>query len=149
MDTTTDPLPTTPFPTATHLLASCEVRYWEDATVDGEEDTDGSRVPCREGDLWCPKIRLDTGVIENWRHGTTADVHYKICDAGEYALVAADGTVLFSYAGYVPDCLVPGGKGFGDYAIFHVTADGTIAGWRRNLGDFVRRAARAGHGMDA
>lgn len=141
--------PTTPFPTATHLLASCEVRYWEDATVDGEEDADGSRIPCREGDQWCPKIHLDTGVVENWRQGTVADVHYKICDAGAYALLDADGTVLFSYEGYVPECLSPGTEGFGDYAIMHITADGTIAGWQRDLTDFVRRAARAGYATGA
>jgi hypothetical protein len=31
------------------LRARCGVRYWEDGTVNGEEDADGSRIPCREG----------------------------------------------------------------------------------------------------
>lgn len=26
------------------------VRYWEDATVNGNEDSEGELIPCREGD---------------------------------------------------------------------------------------------------
>ena len=134
---------TPPFPTATHLLASCEVRYWEDAQVDGVEDTHGTLIPCREGDNWAPRIRLDTGVIENWTQGTTAKTYYKICDAGLYQLLDGEGTVLFSYEGYVPDCLSPLDNGFGDYAILDIGPDGAIKGWTRDLSDIARRAARA------
>ena len=28
------------------------VRYWEDAIVNGVEDSEGDLIPCREGDLW-------------------------------------------------------------------------------------------------
>jgi hypothetical protein len=34
----------------THLHVKAGVRYWEDATVNGEEDTDGSFIPFRNED---------------------------------------------------------------------------------------------------
>lgn len=52
-----------------YLRARCGVRYWEDGEVNGVEDTDGSRIPCRQGTAadndklgggnWCPTIRLE------------------------------------------------------------------------------------------
>ena len=75
------------------LRARCGVRYWEDGTINGEEDADGSRIPCRDGTPadndslgggnWCPIIDLETGRIEGWPEGTTASVHYKCCDDGD------------------------------------------------------------------
>lgn len=32
-----------------YLRARCGVRYWEDGTVNGVQDDDGSRIPCRNG----------------------------------------------------------------------------------------------------
>lgn len=32
-----------------YIRARCGVRYWEDGKVNGVEDADGSRIPCREG----------------------------------------------------------------------------------------------------
>ena len=52
-----------------YLRARCGVRYWEDATVNGETDEDGSRIPCRKGDDWCPLIELESGQIEGWPEG--------------------------------------------------------------------------------
>ena len=37
-----------------YLLAEAGVRYWEDAMVNGEEDTEGSLIPCRDGEYWKP-----------------------------------------------------------------------------------------------
>lgn len=59
-----------------YLRVRCGVRYWEDATVNGVRDDDGSRIPCRDGGgNWCPTIDLGTGKIENWPEGTTARLH--------------------------------------------------------------------------
>ena len=46
----------------THLVVNAAVRYWEDATVNGAEDVDGTLIPGREGDLWKARINLETGL---------------------------------------------------------------------------------------
>lgn len=116
---------------ANYIEVEAEVRYWEDATVNGQEDTDGTLMPFRFGDKWCPVIRLSDGWIVNWPKGTTADVHYKICDQGEYWLANDTGRVAKWQGYYVPDAfLCHGANGYGDYIIFKVGADGRIAGWK-------------------
>ena len=83
------------------------VRYWDDATVDGADDVDGDLIPCREGELWCPKIDIDRGVIVNWVQGKTANIHYKVCDAGSYYLQDIIGnTILSIEKDYVPNKLI-------------------------------------------
>jgi len=115
----------------THLIVEAEVRYWEDTTVNGVEDSDGSLVPLRKGKNWCPVIELATGKISDWPQGTVAEVHYKVCDQGEYWLANSTGSRVAKRKGhYVPDDLLcVGDRGYGDYIIFNVGADGTIAGW--------------------
>ena len=73
------------------LRLSAGARYWEDATVNGVEDDEGTLIPFREGDYWCPIIDIDSGTIDNWPKGMTASIHYKVCDDGEYWLIAEDG----------------------------------------------------------
>ena len=75
-----------------YLAVNAEVRYWEDASVNGVEDQDGTLIPCRHGDSWRPTIEIDTGKIINWPNGTTANIHYKVCAAGSYALLDEHGT---------------------------------------------------------
>ena len=72
---------------ATYVEVSAGVRYWEDATINGTTDTDGKLTPLRKGDNWEPVIRLADGMVMDWPQGTTADVHFKVCDAGEYWLL--------------------------------------------------------------
>lgn len=127
-----------------YLQAKCGVRYWEDATVNGEEDTDGSRIPLRDpkpndslgGGIWLPLIDIDAGTIEGWPKGTTASVHYKVCDDGEYHLLDPDRNVVASIAGYVPSIMCPGGKGYGDYVIMQIDGDGRILNWSVDLSEF-------------
>ncbi|HDV6155981.1 TPA: hypothetical protein RJN95_006545, partial [Pseudomonas aeruginosa] len=57
---------------ATYIEVSAEVRYWEDAKINGKEDSDGSLVPFRRGDLWCPVICLEDGLVMNWPAGMIA-----------------------------------------------------------------------------
>lgn len=132
-----------------YLRAECGVRFWEDATVNGAEDTDGSLIPCRKGTAadndhlvggtWCPVIDLHTGKIENWPQGTTADIHYKVCDDGAYELLDADKTVIKLIDGYVITMMCPEGEGFGDYVIMKIAEDGTIANWQVDLSEFSER----------
>lgn len=116
----------------TYLEVCAEVRYWDDATVNGAEDTDGALIPCREGRYWTPVIRLADGLVMDWPQGTTADIHYKVCDAGEYWLLDDERERVAKWAGfYVPnDFLCHGDNGYGDYIILKIDGEGRIEKWR-------------------
>lgn len=119
---------------AVQLLAEMQVRYWEDGMVNGVEDVDGELIPLRDGDMWRLAIDLETGYVENWPTGTTAKVHYKVCDAGVYTLVDEDGTLITDRNGYVPNMLGP--NGYGDYVILEIDEDGMIQNWNPDLSYF-------------
>lgn len=118
---------------ATHIDVEAEVRYWEDAAVNGRDDKDGTLIPGRKGVIWNVRIDLAAGRIENWPEGTRASIHYKVCDQGEYWLSDAGGTRLAKwYDHYVPNAfLCHGDNGFADYIIMNVDGEGTIAKYRR------------------
>lgn len=120
-----------------YLRAECGVRYWEDATVNGVADEDGALIPCRYGDAWIPTIDLATGIIEGWPEGTTASVHYKVCDDGRYALLDADRQEVAAIDGYVPKIMCPADSGYGDYVIMEIDGSGRIADWRVDLESFA------------
>jgi hypothetical protein len=115
-----------------YIEVSAAVRYWEDATVNGQEDEGGTLIPFKKGQSWCPVIRLADGMVMDWPAGTEADIHYKVCDQGEYWLLDDDKKRVSKWAGfYVPnDFLCHGDTGYGDYIIFKVGPDGVIKGWR-------------------
>jgi hypothetical protein len=121
------------------LSVKAGVRYWEDGTINGEEDTNGNLVPCRNGDCWCPQIDIDNGIILNWKKGVKADIHYKVCDAGSYFLQdEAGNTILSIMQNYVPDMMCPKGEGYGDYIIMDIDENGKIADWDgTNLSEFI------------
>ena len=56
------------------LQVSAEVRYWEDAAINGAEDEAGTLIPFRNGDLWEPVIDLVAGRIVDWPEGVVADI---------------------------------------------------------------------------
>lgn len=118
---------------AVFLDVEARVRYWEDASVNGVDDEDGSRIPGKVGAEWRAMINLADGRIEHWPAGTVAKIHYKVCDEGEYWLADADGNRLAKYrSDYVPnEFLCHGGNGFGDYIILTVGEDGQIADYQR------------------
>lgn len=118
--------------TPLYIEVSAGVRYWEDATINGQEDTTGSLTPFRKGENWCPIIRLSDGAVMDWPSGMVADVHFKVCDAGEYWLLDDYFHRIGKWADYyVPnDFLCHGDQGYGDYIILKVDADGLIKGWR-------------------
>lgn len=120
------------------FVVDARVRYWEDATVNGVSDVDGNLIPCRVGNSWMPSIDLASGKILGWPQGTEADIHYKVCDDGDYWLADAAGNKLLKWGGdYVPDRLLcVGDRGFGDYIILYVKEDGAIAGWIPPVIDF-------------
>lgn len=118
-----------PITDAAFIVVDAGVRYWEDATVDLIEDNDGTLIPFRVGDRWRPTIRIADGVILDWPSGTVARVHYKVCDNGTYQLLDAERRPMASIGGYVPNCLSPGDRGYGDYIILDIDGAGRIAGW--------------------
>lgn len=119
------------------LKVEAGVRYWEDGEVNGTEDADGSLIPCRNGDYWQLIIDLKTGTIEGWPEGTTADVHYKVCDDGCYTLLDAERNDVKAVVGYVPPILAPGGDGYGDYIIMKIDGAGKIDNWRADFDGFT------------
>lgn len=120
-----------------YLQVEAGVRYFEDASVNGEPDSEESpRMPFADGQSWRPLIDVDTGKIVDWPEGVTADVHYKVCDAGVYVLLDADRSEVHRSEGYVPGIMSPGGTGYGDYIIMSIDGAGQIAKWRADLSDF-------------
>jgi hypothetical protein len=123
-----------------YLLANCGVRYWEDGTVNGVQDNDDNPVmPLKEGDCWNVKIDLETGTIIDWPEGTTAETHYKVCDAGVYALLDGDSEIVTEIEGYVPTMMCPEGSGYGDYVIMKIDGSGKIANWKVDFEEFEKR----------
>ena len=119
------------------IVAEMEPRYWEDASVNEVEETDEDpQIPLRDGDLWKLRILIDEGRILDWPEGVTAETHYKVCDAGLYKLLDAEGEVLAERDAYVPEFLAPEKEGFGDYVILTIGPDGKIVGWDPDLSWF-------------
>jgi hypothetical protein len=121
------------------LIVNANVRYWEDATVNGFEDIDGNLIPCRENENWKPIIDIESGQILNWNKGTTASIHYKVCDAGLYSLQDIEGNIIITKEGYVPKIMCPEEEGYGDYIIMNVDENGFISKWIPNLSDFKKK----------
>lgn len=120
-----------------YLHAEMNVRYWEDASVNGvDEQDEDPKIPLRRGDTWEICVDLETGKISNWPQGTTAKTHYKVCDAGIYRALTSDNEVIAERDWYVPEMLCPGGDGYGDYVIMNILEDGTIEGFKPDLSFF-------------
>jgi hypothetical protein len=119
--------------TLTTMEVVAEVRYWEDTEVNGAEDAEsGDNIPCKEGNLWCPVIDIETGTITNWEKGKTADVHYKVCDCCSWTIKSDEGCVSNVEGDYVPEILYPKGHGYGDYIIMDIDENGVIRDWDKS-----------------
>lgn len=82
--------------------------------------------PLRRGGRWCVDVDLRTGTIKNWTGGE-AQLYLKVCDDGNYTLLAGDRVVVTFQEEYVPNRLVPGC--FGDYVDLSIEPDGKITNW--------------------
>lgn len=117
-----------------YLQVDAGVRYWEDSEINGQEDSsDIPQMPCvyakREKFRWMPLINVDNGKIINWNKSVNANIHYKVCDDGEYTLLDNDQKVIIKVNGYVPSILAPSENNFGDYIIMKVDKNGYIQDW--------------------
>jgi hypothetical protein len=121
------------------LIVHAAVRYWEDSTVNGTPDTEeGDNMPCKVGDSWKPIIDVDSGVITNWKKGTTASLHYKVCDGCGWDLLDENGEIVLQEEdGYVPKTLSPKENGYGDYIIMDIDESGLIADWEFDVEHFI------------
>lgn len=116
-----------------YLIVDAGVRYFEDAIINGVEDESGTLTPFVESGRWKPVLDIEAGAIVGWPEGTEADIHFKVCDDGEYWL-SKDGEAKDVKAGgyYVPnDYLCHGDNGFGDYIIMKIGGDGKIKAYRK------------------
>lgn len=111
-----------------------KVRYWEDSEINGIEDTeDGDNIPCKNGENWCPVINIDTGIIENWEKGKSANIHYKVVDCCSFWILDDKGEIIFKQENnYVPEILCPKDSGYGDYIIMDISEDGVIQKWNKH-----------------
>lgn len=116
-----------------YLQVDAGVRYWEDGEINGvEDDEENPKMPFAEGDRWVPLIDVDKGQIVAWPKGTTASIHYKICDDGNYYLFDSDKDLVSKIEDdYVPDCL-----GGGDYIEIEVDENGFIESWGATFYEF-------------
>ena len=122
---------------ATTILVDTYVRYWEDTDVNGQpDDADTPKIPCavkgEKGYRWMPIIDIETGQIRNWREGTTAKIHYKVCDEFECRIIDEKGgqrCLIKDYEGYVPEFMCPKDRGYGDYIIMDIDENGYIQDW--------------------
>lgn len=124
---------------ATTILVNAYVRYWEDGVINGvTDDDDCPNMPCAvKGEKcyrWMPIIDIETGQIRNWREGTTAEIHYKVCDEFECRIIDEKGgerCLIKDYEGYVPDFMSPKDSGYGDYIIMDIDENGYIQDWNK------------------
>lgn len=146
------------------IQVDAKVRYWEDATVNGERDIDfyeskgegEPKIPCavkikdtpRENIYsdhwrWRPTIDIDSGQIINWAVGTEARVHYKVCDEFSCTLLNDEGKEILAYEDYVPSFMYPQEDGYGDYIIMDIDKEGFINNWdARRVESFVNEEFR-------
>lgn len=127
-----------------YFVIDTNVFYWEDTEVNGTDDidfgqTEGEGEPRMPGAYrimdkptdhlmsnhfrWSITIDVETGKVLDWPVGTTARVHYKICDEGTYALLDENKQEIIKVESYVPDCI---GE-CGDYIILIIDENGQIA----------------------
>lgn len=135
-----------------YLKVDAGVGYWEDSDVNGTPDVDmyeckGNAIPRMpfavkvkeksESNIysdhwrWQPTIDVERGCIVDWPKGTTAQVHYKVCDDGVYNLLDPQKNIIVSVESYVPDCI---GE-HGDYIVMGIDVDGNIDGFNFTADD--------------
>lgn len=130
-----------------YLCLDANVRYWEDADINGKEDIsydeqakgEKPRVPLAVENPdarylddkyhWVIKIDTNTGNIVGWPEGVTANIHYKVCDEGIYWLEDTEGNEIHKIESYVPELFDFCDDSYGDYLIMTVDENGHIEEW--------------------
>ena len=123
----------------THVHVFCSPRSWEDATVNGVEDTNGELIPLRKEGFWNIVIDIETGIIRDWPQGTTAKVHYKVCYQGMFSLLTDDPYRIESNVDCVPRIFNLYDNFDSDYLVLEIDGNGKIQNWPTtpNISDFI------------
>ena len=133
-----------------YFVIDCEPRYWEDSEINGQDDTDTMAIADGKGQpgmpfayydkeakvwKWKIKINVDTGYVQGWPNEITADIHYKVCDQGEYWFEDAKGKKCFAQeigdktCDYVPSLIDFYGDSYGDYIVMTIESNGHVKEW--------------------
>jgi len=97
---------------------------------DGPDDDMHTSTPMLVGEKWVAHVDIDTGQIEEWPEGETADIHVKVCDRGVYKLLDENQVEVARIDGYVPNSIVPGS--YGDYVELKIDSEGIITNWPKH-----------------
>ena len=115
------------------LHAKVYPSYIEDASVNGDDELENNpKMPFVKFDdkakeyFWEVNIDIDKGQIIDWPQGTTASLHYKVCDEGSYALHDENDKLIDEINDYVPRIMCPKEEGYGDYIIMDIDENGFI-----------------------
>ncbi len=111
------------------VLINIAPRYIGDSTED-DMPTDFPLLNSAKTE-WVAKVDIDTGKIEGWPAGDARKMHVKVCDAGIYTLLDANGEQVAKLENnYVPHGVVPGD--YGDYVVLDIDASGLITNWPKS-----------------
>jgi hypothetical protein len=118
------------------LYVKAYPRYIQDASVNGDDELENNpKMPFMKFDervkeyCWEVNIDIDKGQIIDWPQGTTASIHYKVCDEGSYELYDENDKLITSIDDYVPSIMCPKEPGYGDYIIMDIDKNGFIQDW--------------------
>lgn len=112
------------------------IRFWGDATVNGQRDRNGTLIPCRDDNYWNPIIEVDSGKIINWRENTKADIQYELWRDIKCTFFDSEGNEVLKIEGYMPDLMLPTGYGYSNLILMDVDENGVIQRWNPDLFDF-------------
>ena len=96
----------------------------------GGFDGENENPPFVENERWKVIIDVETGIIQDWPKGVTAEIYEKVRDEGKYSLIGVNGEDLIKTKSYVPKCLQIEEKGYGDYIIININEAGKIRNWK-------------------
>jgi len=121
------------------LEVIARVRYPEDAKVNGIEDYEGNLMPFLKSNIWSISIDIDSGIISDWPQGTTASVHYKVCDGFSCKVIDDEHNVICELKNeYVPRTMSPKRDNEGDYIIMNIDENGKIRNWKFYFAEFYK-----------
>ena len=114
---------------AKFLKVVAEPRHWEDAEINGQDDSEG-KMPMRVGNEWVLTIELATGKIIGWPNGVKASVWYKVGNQGKYYLQDESGREIAKWKwGGVPTSLLNQSGSGSDYINLQINKTGKINRW--------------------
>jgi hypothetical protein len=106
-------------------------RDLELSTINGKKYPTTDEIPCmNNGDMWCPLIDVENGIIINWEKGTTANINIEVdYDYRVFECLDENKNILHILEERVPDSLSPEKEGYGEYIHMTINNEGVINKW--------------------